>query len=171
MENSLRGSVLREASPANLRDTTHLRFVQEAKLPATTGAVTVTQSVDVFATDDPHFHSLGTDVPGPDTAPGTALVYEIKKDGNFVSLFSSFGNNWRRRLLTQGQVVAFCREHRDCLRQDGFGTLFACQVEGAELPVVFVVRTSAGRLKVLVDPWNHGLIWHDDRRHRVIVVQ
>jgi len=163
--------VLREAAgTASPADTTHLRFVEAVVLPATLGATTIAQSGDVFTGWlDPDLRDWGTDVPSADTAPVTALVYEMTKDGNFLSLFSSLGEGWYLRQTTQGQIVSFCTLHPEVLRQDGYGTLFPFQV--GEETFVANVRLVTGRLLVFVFRLGYDHVWDTADRTRVVVLQ
>lgn len=152
-------------------DTTHLRFIEVVELPATAGSMTIAQSGNIFGWLDRGFKGWGTDVPSADTAPATALIYEMKDDGNFRSLFSSLGEGWRSRQPTQGQIVAFCREHPDKLRQDGYGTFFPFQVEGQSEPFVAFAGLGAGRLRVGVYRLAYANVWSAGNLHRMVVLQ
>ncbi len=154
-------------------DTTYLRFVHAVELPATAGTTTIARSVRVFTGFlSKEFRNRGTDVPGHDTNLATALVYELTRDGAYARIFESLGENWRARLLTQGQIVAFCREHSDSLRLGGYGNFFPFQVEG--LTEIFVARVDVvgGQLKVNCDylTYDYGG-WAADELHRVVVLQ
>ena len=153
-------------------DTRHLRFLEAVELSGTLGAVTIAQSDAVFNGHlDADFRNCGTDLPSADTTPATALVYEMMRDGDFNTLFSSLGDDWQHHLPTQGQIVAFSREHRDRLRQNGQGTLFPFQVEGQYEPFVAGVVVGAGRLDAVCHRLGLGHVWSAVCRHRVVVLQ
>ncbi len=147
--------------------TTHLRHLQSVTLAATSGTATITQSGDVFGYIDPDFAGWGTDQPGVDTPEAPVDVYEQTKNGNFPQLFMSLPDDLRSLCLTQGQIVEFCREHREQLRQDGYATLFLFEA-GGEL-FVAIVNVFDGQLRVLVLRFECDGVWNADRRHRVVV--
>ena len=160
----------RKSKGAAPTDTTHLRFLESVELPALPSATTIAQSGDVFTGwIDPNFQVWGTNVPSVDIVPATALIYEMKKDGNFLSLFSSLGEGWRSRQPTQSQIVTFCQKYPDKLRQDGYGTFFPFQV--GEEKFVARVYLDASRLGVVVFRLDRDRVWYADHPRRVVVLQ
>jgi hypothetical protein len=152
------------------RDTTYLRFLEAAELPATSGRTTIAQSAAIFAGFlDGDFHKWGTDVEGEDTVPATALVYEMKRNGTFADIFNSLPHGKEGRELSQGQIISFCEKHPHLLRQNGYATFFRFKV-GRERFVADVNVASAGR-RVYVYRFDHGNVWHAGLRHRVVVLQ
>jgi len=100
------------------------------------------------------------------TAETTAIVYEQILDGKFTEVFGSLGET-RLRFQNQGQVIAFCRDHRDKLRTDGYATFF--ELEGGF--VAFVYFDDDGRLKVSVSPFSYDRVWGAESRRRFVVPQ
>jgi len=101
---------------------------------------------------------------GKPTLATNAIVDEIIEDGKFTELFGSLGerNRWQ-----ESQVVQFCRDHRDKLRTDGYGTFF--ELEGG-----FVARVDVGgdgRLRVYVRKFSNDDVWHARYRPRIVVPQ
>src|SRR3989344_3533240 len=99
------------------------------------------KSVEVAETDGKETLASVTDVfkggiygavprkkPGKRTKKILAAVYEmIKKDGKYRQIFGGFGENLRRLVWQESQIVAFCRDPRDLPRAAGYGTVFLLQ--------------------------------------------
>jgi hypothetical protein len=101
---------------------------------------------------------------GKPTMATNATVHEMIEDGKFTELFGSLGE---RKCWQESQVVQFCRERRDKLRTDGFGTFL--ELEGSFVADVYV--SDDGRLKVLVRKFLYDYVWFARCHHRVVVPQ
>jgi hypothetical protein len=152
-------------------DTTHLRYLSSTTLAATSGQVTLAQSTEVFTGHlDSDFKNWGTDKAGLDTPEGApADIYEMKAEGNYKSLFGSISANPHDLCWQQGQIVEFCRTHRDFLCQDGYATFFLFEVDG-EL-FVASVRVRAGGLECSVIRFGSDRVWNAKYRHRLMARQ
>lgn len=158
---------------ASVRDnTSHLRFLQSTTLAPTTGGITLAQASDVYTGYiDPKFKNWGTDVVGEDTSEQMLDILEMKKEGDYRTLFGSLSTDPRSLRSSQGQIVEFCRTHSDLLRQEeyGYGTFFLFEVKD-EL-FVALVRVGSGALRVYVDRFADGDVWHAGNRPRLVVPQ
>lgn len=147
----------------------YLRHLETVTLAPTKGTVTLAMAADVFTGWlDGDFKNWSTDVCGEETDAAAVDVYEIARDGNFQTLFGSLGDP-RKLCLTQGQIVEFCRSHRDSLRQEGYGTFFLFEVKD-DLFVADVDVDGDGLLSN-VDRFDHDYGWGADYRHRLAVKQ
>jgi hypothetical protein len=104
--------------------------------------------------------------------PKTLLaVCEMIKDGTFQQIFGGFGENLKRLCWTESQIVAFCRDHHDLLRKDGYGTFFLFEGENGGFFVADVYVCDDGRLFVFVYPLERGVVWGARCQRRVVVPQ
>ena len=94
------------------------------------------------------------------------MIHEIVENATFAEFFGSLGEK-RFRWQNMGQILNFCRDHRDKLRTDGYATFF--ELEGGFFAFVFVDVN--GRLVVRVDPFSFGLVWRAEYRHRLVSPQ
>lgn len=95
-------------------------------------------------------------------------VHEMTRDGTLKQLFESIGDP-HQLVLSQGQIVEFCRNYRDSLRQEGRGTFFLFEVNGKLLvPFVGVV---GGKLEADVHRFDFAGVWCAGSRHRLVVKQ
>ncbi|MCB9810647.1 MAG: hypothetical protein H6779_02240 [Candidatus Nomurabacteria bacterium] len=147
----------------------YLRRLKTVTLAPTQGSVTLAEAEDVFTGYlDSDFKNWSTDVSGEDTNEVTVDVHEMTRNGTYETLFESLGDP-RQLALSQGQIVEFCRNHRDSLRQGGYGTFFLFEVNG----VLFVARVlvDVGLLKARVFRFDDGNVWNADDRRRLVVQQ
>ena len=138
---------------------------------STTGNETIADARGVFNYIHPDFKVRGTDVPsGVATEAAHAKVYKMQRNATLAQTFRSLG---RIRALSwqQGQVIAFCREHRDKLRQEGFGTFFPFKVKGRTRSFVACVCVGGARLDVAVFNLNYKDAWKAQAHRRVVVPQ
>lgn len=155
----------------NQKDTPqpYLRCLETVTLAPTQGDVTLAEATDVFTGWlDGDFINWGTNAPGEDTDETAVDVHEMTRDGTFQTLFESLGDP-RQLALSQGQIVEFCRNHRESLRQEGYGTFLLFEVSG-EL-FVADVRVGGGELESFVRRFGRDRVWSADRRHRLVVQQ
>lgn len=176
IEEILDGKSLEEAIKAAVatsevgQNTSHLRFLESVTLAPTTGSTTLAEAEDVFTGYlDSDFRNWGTNKFGQDTVETTVDIHEMSKDGNYRTLFGSFGRDLHSLVMTQGQIKEFARTHRHLLRQDGYATFFLFEVKG-ELFVALVI-VSGGGLGVHVHRFGDGHVWIAVSLHRVVVPQ
>lgn len=147
----------------------YLRHLETVTLAPTQGNVTLAQAENVFTGwIDDDFKEWGTNIPGKDTDEAMVDVYEMIRNGTFKTLFESLGAP-RNLCLTQGQIVEFCRNHRNLLRQEGYGTFFLFEVNGN----LFVARVGVGdgRLRARAYRLGYDRVWGADGHHRLVVKQ
>jgi hypothetical protein len=154
------------------KDTTHLTYLESTTIAPTLGNTTLAEAHDVFPGFlDPDFKRWGTDVTGIDTKESPVDIYEMKKNGDYRTLFGSLGAELNSLCFQQGQIKEFCRTKRHLLRQDGYATFFLFKV-GEEL---FVAHALVGgrKLKAYVDRFVNDDAWYADAvlRHRLVVPQ
>lgn len=151
-------------------DTSHLRFLGSTTIAPTQGGTILAQAKDVFTGYlDSDFNGWCTDIASVDTKETPVDIYEMKENGNYRTLFGSFGVDIRSLCLTQGQIKEFARTHRHLLRQDGYATFFLFAVNGE----VFVadVCVDGGELGADVRRFSSDRVWDADGRHCVVVPQ
>ena len=159
-----------------MKNTTHLRYLQTLTLAPTKGSVTIAEAMEVFTGYlDPDFQKWGTNQAGADTGATPVDIFEMTRNGTCKELFGSLGRDVRSLSLSRGQIVEFCRSHREHLQQDGYGTffLFAVKRKNEEEYDLFVVSVLVcrGELEAVVDPFADGYVWSAARRRRLVVRQ
>lgn len=143
---------------------------QKIVLAVTSGKHTLTNASDVFdGYIDSDFKNWGLDVPEEATGEKEVAVYEMKDNGTYAEIFGGFGENLDRLCLTQDQIRVFCRDQRQWLHPQGYGTLFLFKVNGK----FFVARVDVrgGRLEVYVYQFEYASVWRAEFRYRVVVPQ
>ena len=146
----------------------YLRHLESVTLAPTKGSVTLAEAEDVFTWLDSDFKKWRTNVPGEDTDEALVDVHEMTHDGTHKTLFGSLGDP-RQLALSQGQVVEFCRNHRDSLQLNNYGTFFLFEVNGK----LFIanVCVDVRRISAAVQSFYIDRVWNADQRHRLVVQQ
>jgi hypothetical protein len=139
-------------------------------LAATDGTETLAKANDVFYYIDGDFQNWGTNVAGESTSSTFVQVHEMVKDGTFTQIYGGFGENFDKLCLSQAQIKAFCRDHRNWLRTDGYATFFLFKV-GTELFVARVLFGGLGRLSARVLRFSLGSVWLAECRLRFVLPQ
>jgi hypothetical protein len=135
------------------------------ELGATDGTETLANATNVFKAGIYNAVKRGS----CKTTPKVLLaVYEMIKDGTYAQIFGGFGENLKRLCWTESQIVAFCRDHRDLLRKDGF---FLFEGEKGGFFVADVCVDGGGLLNVLVYPLTHDGVWDAECVRRIVVPQ
>ncbi len=99
------------------------------------------------------------------TPPMNAIIHDLVKNGKFAQFLGSLGEN-RPRWKNRGQVLGFCRDHKDKLSEKG-ATFF--ELEGGFVAIVdFGGR---GRLRVDVVKFSRGYVWCAACQRRVVSPQ
>lgn len=105
------------------------------------------------------------------TAPKIkAEVYEMEKDGTFKDIFTSLDSNIDNLVMTQGQIIDFCKNHGDKLLDTGYGNLFLLKSR-KDYFVADVSVDGGGSLEVGVDRFGFASVCYASLRHRVVVPQ
>lgn len=88
---------------------------------------------------DNDFKLLGLNRSGPATPKILVDVREIISDMSFIEIFSSIDPDLDKSVMTQAQIIRFCKKHPDKLRDQGLSTLFLTKM-GLSYFVVNVCR-------------------------------
>ncbi len=133
---------------------------------------------------DPDFKDLWLDQPSQPTKMINVVVHEMTAKGTFLEIFSGINNNPSKLVMTMAQILIFCGQHRDKLRQDGFVTFFLTERTlnifqkirrrfFNREPKYFVVRVYvlAGGLDVHVSYFESGHIWSGQNNYRLVSPQ
>lgn len=151
-------------------DTTYLHYLESAIIAPTAGTAVLADAGDVFSGFlDSDLKNWNTNVTGTDTDETGADVYEMKQDGDYRTLFGSFGIDVSLLCWQQGQIKEFCRTNRHMLRQGGYGTLFV--FEANKKLFVASVFVHDGELGLSVYRFEYGHVWRAGYRHRLVVPQ
>ena len=150
-----------------IRCLTHTLF-SGVRLGPTTGQEVLAASEVFTGYCDPAFTEGGADQP---TGEANADVEEMIEDAKYRKLFNSFGRDPDYLDWTRSQITMFCRDHRDKLRGDGFGTFFLFK-KGKKFFVAHVlVGDGYGRLYVNVYSLADDHVWYAGYRPRIAVPQ
>ncbi|TSC91803.1 MAG: hypothetical protein CEN90_267 [Parcubacteria group bacterium Licking1014_17] len=142
---------------------------EEITVAETDGLGTIANAQNVFTGYlDPDFKNWGTDVPSDPTEEQEVKVYEMCEDATFAETFGSLGE-LGKLVLTQGQIICFCIDHRDKLRTNCHSTFFLFKVGEEYLVVVVSVRRH--KLEVNVHRFGDSYVWSADCRYRVVAPQ
>ncbi len=113
---------------------------REIMIEALNGKAYISHTKKTFVLPvDEDFKNLGLNKRGPATPETLLEVREIVADGSFFEVFSSLDPNLDRSVMTQAQIIRFCKKHPDWLRNRGLSTLFLTKHE-EEYYVVNVCR-------------------------------
>ncbi len=117
---------------------------------------------------DNNFVNYGCNTPQPATEKTYVDVYEMhNKNGDFRTLFGSLGSDLKSLAFeSQEQIVTFCKENKQWLRKDGYGTFFLFTEENF---FVAGVRFYSGELKVNVYRLSDGYVWPAGDARRLVV--
>jgi len=134
------------------------------------GTQTLAQAKRTFPSGvDSDFTNWGLDKAGKATEETQVQVYEMAKDATFAQMFGSLGADLDKLCLTQHQIKAFCENHTNWLRADGYGTFFMFRV-GDQFFVAYARRNSGGLFSRVVY-FEDTRDWSADHRLRVVVPQ
>lgn len=99
----------------------------------------------------------------------TVEVREMTQDANFKQIFEELGD-LDKLALTQGQIIEFCKNHKDKLRDDGYATFFLMKKD-TDFFVAGVLFGDYGRLEVCVDAFSRDSVWRAGCQRRVLSLQ
>ena len=159
-------------------------FIDETiTISPTDGTRTIAKARDVFMgdIDSETFAAWNLNRPSKSTKNTSAVVYEMTKDGTFVSIFGSLGRCFDNMCFTQSQIIDFVKHHKDTLRKDGQGMFFLFKKDDTILSqddpnnynlfVAHVCMCSDGRLNVDVHRFLYESIWYAYVNRRFAVPQ
>lgn len=117
---------------------------------------------------DPVFLKLGLDSVTNPTSLMEVAVFKIIDAATFSLIFNLFLMSLDELCFTPHQVLAFCEENADKLRECGNATFFL--VKGRAGYLVFDVSVASGRFVTDVHRFGHDEeVWHAKSEHRVVV--
>lgn len=132
---------------------------------------TIAKATDVFTGYiDSDFKNWKLDVASPKTPKTELAVLEIAENGTFAELFGSISKDTDSLCVTQAQILAFIKKHRDKLAIDWKSNFFLFKA-GDGLFVAGARFDDSGRLRVLVYRFSYDGVWGARRRRRVVVPQ
>ncbi len=142
----------------------------EILLAATMGSATIAGAGDLFSAFlSEAFAVSDMNRPSKNTRATKVRVLEQRRNGAFMQLFTSVDVNLDRLCFTQSQIIQFCCDHRDKLRQDGYATFFLFKV-GKKYFVACVSVDGSG-LYAYVCRLDDPRVWYAEHRYRVVVPQ
>lgn len=140
-------------------------------IPATSGMENLAHAKDVFTGwIDSDFVNYGCDVTGKPTDETPVEVFEMVENGDFARIFGGFNVNLDQLCLSQHQIKAFAKNHRDKLRTEGRATFFLFK-DGDEFFVADVHFGVGRRLRVHVHRFSLDYVWDAEYRLRIVVPQ
>ncbi|PKM91815.1 hypothetical protein CVU82_01245 [Candidatus Falkowbacteria bacterium HGW-Falkowbacteria-1] len=132
-----------------------VRSYDSRTIDALDGSIAIIDSEDIFrAYIDPKFKELGLDKPGLSTPKITVEVYKLVDDKKIGDIFVSFGVNLDKLVMSQSQIVFFCK--RNYLR-----------ICGNEYAYFFLIKEKNKYHVVNVDIYSDGIgveIVHFDQK-------
>lgn len=131
---------------------------QHIKLPALKGKP-IAKAIEVFGYIDSDFKDYQMD------SKANAMevaVLELTEDMTFEQMF------FESQVLTQSQIIEFCKTHKDKLKTGGWATFFLFKVDN-DFFVAGVYFHDGGQLQVYVDQFENACVWYGDYRFRVVV--
>jgi hypothetical protein len=142
-------------------------ITQNIKLPPCSKD-TIAGADDVFSYIDSDFEEWGIDKKSPKTKEMNVAIFEVDRNGTFMDIFSSIPPNLDNLVLTQAQIIEFCKHHKDQLRKDGRYTFFLFKV-GEEFFVAGVRFGDVGQLSVLVYRPSSNRVWYAGYGPRIVI--
>ena len=95
-------------------------------------------------------------------------VYEMNKNSTFKDIFESISTNLDSLAMTQGQIIEFCKNHKDELVKNYIRNFFLFK-NNDDFFVAYVNFDRDGSLDVIVYKFSYGYVWLAGRRRRVVV--
>ncbi len=142
-----------------------MKHITSIKIPALEGTKVIANAKDIFTGYiDSDYKKWGADKKGEATKEVNVDVFELDKDGKFSDFIET------DKLLTQEQILYFCENHKDSLRQGGYATLFPLK-SGDEIFVARAYVHSDGSLYSYVCRFSYDYVWDAEYRYRLVVLQ
>ena len=144
-----------------------LKLLTTVKLASTDGNQTICKAEDTFKSYiDSDFKNWDLDKKQKPTKAKEVCVCELIKD---LAIKEIFTGDLDSLVMTQSQIIEFCNNHAQHLRQEGYTTLFLMK-ENDEYFVVSVVVCSDG-LNASVSRFGGAGVYGAGLLHRVVVPQ
>ncbi len=100
------------------------------------------------------------------TLATNAILRDVALSGTSAQLFGSLGKN--RRPWQESQVIAFCEEHWDTLRRNGYCS-FLFEISCGQVACVY--SDHGRRPSVYVENSSDGYVWHIKYAHHVVSLE
>lgn len=143
-----------------------MKTLHTITLEKTTGKKTIANAINVFTSYiDSDFKNWGTDKKGEKTKEMNLAVCELTENMTFAQMFPKP----EEMSLSQEQIVDFCVNHKDKLRQDGYATFFLFKVDSEFF--VAIVHVLSDGLNVHVRRLSLGHVWIAECRYRLVFPQ
>ncbi len=136
-------------------------------IEAQDGQATIMCAGEYFRYIDPDFKKWGLDRPGKQTSETLLSVYEITADSMFTRIFANLNTSWPELVLTQSQIIWFCRKYPAQLSGDIQPTFFL-MMDYREYFVVSV-RRYWSYLHIGVFRARYNFIWLGKLKPRVVI--
>ncbi len=147
---------------------------EEALMVKNNSKEIIAAATKVFAVIDSEFNSYDLRVCEQENHERRVAVYEMVKgnDLNFEKIFTSFNVSLQKIIMTQSQIIDFCRRHPKHLHKHGLATLFLLEKYSglrAEYSVVRVFIGCNGALSIVSASLWDKTIWRGGVRRRVVI--
>jgi hypothetical protein len=142
------------------------KLLKTIKLNKSSGELTLAEASDVFSYIDSDFKNWNLNKKDKATKEMTLEVREMTEDATFAQLFE----NPEQLILTQEQIIDFCKNHKEDLREYGDFAFFLFKVDD-KFFVASVLVSVGGRLYVRVDPLEYVGVWGAESRRRLVAPQ
>lgn len=140
-----------------------MKKLKTIKLKATKSK-NISQAEDVFTGYiDSDFKNLNNKQ--KETKAQTVEILEVDKDSTFAQMFTLPKN----QILTQSQIIEFCKTYKDDLRQNGYSTFFLFEENNQFF--VADVYVEDGGLEVRVYEFLIDYVWDAGYRRRLVIPQ
>lgn len=142
---------------------------QRIIIPACDGSQSIARATETFAWIDPDFNDWKLEYPGQPTHETPVRVFEQQENATFKEMVKSLRVGKNKLCFEQDQIIAFCKTHKEWLREGGGGTFFFFK-KGRNF-FVAGVSVRADGLDVGVCPFGYDLVWGGGCRPRLVVPQ
>lgn len=142
-----------------------LSGTENLTIEALNGKAITSEAKKTFQSGD-FFRNWGLDDSEIATAETKLAVYEITADVTFSQMFSSLADNLDRIVMTQNQIIQFCKEHATWLRPGSYANFFLIK-KGGKYFVVDVYYDSG--LNIQAYNFDINYVWCAVDRHRLVV--
>lgn len=167
VEGRFRESKIKETTEAKPSITRLISGGETIMIEALDGTEYISDAKKTFKSFiDGDFKNLGLNQFGPATTETLLDISEMVGDGTFVEIFTGISSDLEKLVLTQAQIIRFCKKHPTWLRKEGYATFFLTKVNG-EYFVVYVYVHSVG-LHVYVYRLENDDVWDGEDRHRIV---
>lgn len=143
---------------------------KEIMIESSDGKLCISENKKLFQSYiSPDFKNWELNKPGLVTVETLLDVYEMTKDTTLFQMFKSLNSDLDKLVMTQNQIVCFCKKHPIWLHQDGYANFFLIKENNNFFVVsVYVCPIS---LRVYVNHLRNDSIWNASFRRRLIVPQ